>query len=264
MTGPLRDKTVWITRASGQSADLKQLLEAMGLRVIEVPTLQVRARPAAELDSALDRIAGCDWLLLTSANTVRILLDRARATGRLPDLKGDASLRICTVGPATARSVADYGLPVALLPSRYQAEGVLEELLAFHRGNLKGLRILLPRARKAREILPDTLREHGAAVEVIPVYDTVLPEEGRSRLQQILSEDPPDLITLTSSSTVSNLIRLAGSPEPLLKFRYAAIGPITAATARDHDLSVVVQARKSAIPDLAEAIREYFEPPKPA
>jgi len=231
----------------------------MGAQVVELPTIAIQPRPDAELDAAIEKLAGCHWAIFTSANTVQVFLERARKTDRLSDLLDTIEPRICAIGPATGRMVNQYGLTVDLIPSVYQAEGVLEDFLAYHQGTLEGLRILLPRASRAREILPETLRNKGAVVEVIPIYDTVIPEESRNRLQEILTSDPPDMITLTSSSTVTNLVQLSGESASLLKFRYAAIGPITAETARDHELSVVVQASQSTIPGLAVSIQEYFQ-----
>ncbi len=131
--------------------------------------------------------------------------------------------------------------------------------MTFNGGRVEGLRILLPRASRGRELLPQTLREQGAEVNLIAVYDTVVPEESRAKLAHLLKSQPPDLITFTSSSTVSNFATLAEKVEDVQQFRCAVIGPITAATARRQGLKIVVQAEKSSVPDLVSAIENYFK-----
>lgn len=166
---------------------------------------------------------------------------------------------VCAIGPATADRVRDYGGRVDLVPSRYQAEGILESFLERNPVPLSGLRILIPRASRARSILPRRLRELEAEVDVLPVYDTIVPPGSREKLSQVLRNQEPDLVTFTSSSTVRHFVSLAEDPQRLKRYRYAAIGPITAGTAEEHGLQVVVQAGKSTIPDLVEAIVCYFE-----
>ncbi len=245
-----------ITRSSSQASEFRLLLEAAGAEVVETPTIEIMPRLSPELDASVERLGSYDWLMLTSINGARIFLQRASELGRLPFY--EPTPRICTIGPATARGVQEFGLSVDLTPSRYQAEGVIEEFLRLHNGDVKGLRILLPRASKAREILPEELRRQGSEVDVLPVYDTVLPEEGRVRLREALQGPAPDLVAFTSSSTVHNFVDLADGDEALKNLRYAAIGPITAATAAEYGLPVVLQPRKSTIPDLVIAIRRFF------
>ena len=198
--------------------------------------------------------------MFTSDNAVEIFLDRATALGKLPAPKRDSPLpKTCTIGPATADKVKSYGYAVDLVPELYQAEGILKDFVDFNGGRIEGLRILLPRASRARELLPKTLREQGAEVNLIEVYDTVVPQESRSKLTQLFKSHPPDLITFTSSSTVSNFATLAEKVEDVQQFRCAVIGPITAATAREHGLNIVVQAERSSVPDLVRAIERYFQ-----
>ncbi len=256
MTDELKSRRIMITRSSSQASEFRLLLEAAGAEVVETPTIEILPRLGPELDSAIEKLGSYDWVILTSINGARIFLQRASDLGRLPFY--EPTPRICTIGPATARGVQEYGLSVDLTPARYQAEGVIEEFLRLHDGKIRGLRILLPRASKAREILPEELRRQGAEVDVIAVYDTVLPEEGRARVRAALQGPAPDLVAFTSSSTVHNFVDLADGDEALKSFRYAAIGPITAATAAEYDLPVVLEPSKSTIPDLVIAIRRYF------
>jgi len=260
MSQSLHHRTILITRAQGQAPEFQHLLEEAGARVLHLPTIEIRPRPDEELDHAIEALKSCDWLMFTSANAVEIVLDRAQALGKLPAPKGDSPLpKICTIGPATADKVKSYGYAVDLVPELYQAEGILKDFLDFNGGRVEGLRILLPRASRARELLPQTLRKQGAEVNLIEVYDTVVPQGSRSKLTQLFKSQPPDLITFTSSSTVSNFASLAEKVEDVQRFRCAVIGPITAATAREHGLKIVVQAEKSSVPDLVRAIEKYFQ-----
>ena len=260
MSLPLQHRTILITRARGQAPEFQRLLEGAGAQVLHLPTIEIRPRPDAELDRAVEGLKNCDWLMFTSANAVEIFMDRAQALGRLSAPKGDSPLpKICTIGPATADKVKSYGYTADLVPELYQAEGALKDFLDFNGGRVEGLRILLPRASRGRELLPQTLREQGAEVNLIAVYDTVVPEESRAKLAHLLKSQPPDLITFTSSSTVSNFATLAEKVEDVQQFRCAVIGPITAATARRQGLKIVVQAEKSSVPDLVSAIEQYFQ-----
>jgi uroporphyrinogen III methyltransferase/synthase len=230
------------------------LLERAGARVIEVPTIRIVPLQSQEIDSAIQNLEHFEWIFFTSVNGVAVffekLLEFNLDTSHLP--------RICTIGPATGEKVREFGGTVSLQPKVFQAEGVLEDFCALMGDQLDGIRILLPRARVAREFLPQQLRELGADVQVIPVYETQVPLDQQTQLEQTLAKQEPDLITFTSSSTVRNFVALAGDDLDLQKYRYAAIGPITADTAREYGLKVVLQPEKSTVPDLAHAIEEYF------
>lgn len=257
-----KDESLWgrrilITRSASQSSEFRRLLEQAGAVVLDVPTIEIRPRQSAELDRAVEDLSSYDWLMFTSANGARIFLGRASNLGRLPDAK--SMPRICTIGPATARGVKEFGFRVDLTPSLFQAEGILEEFARFQGGDLSGLKILLPRASQAREILPEELRRRGAEVDLIPVYDTVAPEDSRRLLEEALRDGPPDLVTFTSSSTVHNFVALAEDDEILKTLSCAAIGPITAGAAAEYGLKVVLQPQNATIADLAEAIRRYFQ-----
>jgi uroporphyrinogen III methyltransferase / synthase len=251
---PLTGRTIFITRSRHQAAELREILEAAGARVVEIPTIEIQ--PRSDFDWVLGKFREYDWVFFTSANGVRIFLDRAQAVS---GLQQPVLPQICAIGPATAGSIEQYGYQVDLLPSLFQAEGILEDFLARHRGKVEGLRVLLPRAARAREVLPETLSSRGVEVTVVPVYDTILPQGGRERIRQAFAENQPDLITLTSSSTVENFVSLAGDLIDVRDFRYAAIGPITAQTAAEHGLPVVVQPDQFTVPALVAALESYFQ-----
>jgi uroporphyrinogen III methyltransferase/synthase len=194
-------------------------------------------------------------LLVTSANGVRNFLRRLEAGGRgVRDLKG---ITIGAIGPATAAEFAQSGVNVELVPSVYTAEGLLEAL-----GNrdLQGKAFLIPRARVARDIVPRVLTERGARVEVVEAYQTAVPWLPAGELQHLLTP-PPDVITFTSSSTVTNFAKLAGEnnvSQLLRGVTVASIGPITSATVRKLGLVVTVEAKESTIPGLVGAIAGHF------
>lgn len=260
MTRPLENRTILITRARNQAPDFRRMLEQQGAQVLELPTIEIRPRPDPELDQAVKGLDHCDWLMFTSANAVEIFLDRARLLERLPGGTDNTALpKICTIGPATAEKVKSYGYSVDLVPRLYQAEGVLEEFLDFHEGQIKGLRILLPHASEARELLPRTLRGQGAEVNLVPIYDTIIPEESYAQLAQLFKGHTPDMITFTSSSTVKHFVALAEGIEKINEVPCAVIGPITAETAAENALNIVVQPEQSTVTDLVEAMGRYFQ-----
>jgi len=255
---PLEGRTILITRTKSQSTEFRRRLEAAGARVLEVPAIEIRPRMSPQLDDAIDRFEDYDWLFFTSANAVEIFADRIahlRPDFRPGDLKRP---KLCAIGPATSQKIQDYGYPVSLVPAVFQAEGVIEELTRYQAGQLEGVKILLPRAAQAREILPQELRRRGAVVDLIPVYDTVLPDRTANTLGQLLRDVSIDLITFTSSSTVHNFVQAAGPEAKLSSWSYAAIGPITAATAKEYGLPIAVMPGNWTVPDLAQAIVEYF------
>lgn len=251
-TRPLAGRTILITRSQTQAPEFRKLLEGSGARVLEIPTIEIRPRPAQELEYVIRAIERYDWLIFTSANGAEIFLKRLRQAGA-----GKPTPRVCAIGPGTAQKVKQFGYRVDFVPQVYQAEGVLEGFLQFHGNRLGGLRILIPRASRAREILPEVLRQRGADVVVLPVYDTVIPETSRIEMRDALEKEAPDLITFTSSSTVENFLALAQDVD-VRRFRYAAIGPITAAAARERGLNVVLQAPQSTVPALVKAVEDFF------
>jgi uroporphyrinogen III methyltransferase/synthase len=184
-------------------------------------------------------------------------MERLRRQGL--DARALADLRICCIGPRTSRELTSYGLQADVIPSEYQAEGIIDALSG--RG-MDGQRILIPRARVAREILPEQLRAAGAAVDVVPVYQTVRPHTEVASLCDLLAKRSVDMLTFTSSSTVTNFVELFAGPEQLREAigdtPVACIGPITAATAREHGMSVQVMPTENTVPAMADAIVRFF------
>ena len=253
---PLFGKRIVITRAREQADVLRDALEELGAQTIALPTIEIRD-PASwkPLDLAIGRLEEFHYLLVTSANGVRNFLRRLDVCGRdVRDLKG---LTIGAIGPATAAEFAKTGVKVDFIPDEYRAEGLLEVLGG---RDLKGKGFLIPRAKVARDLVPRVLTERGARVEVVTAYETALPEFGPGELEGLLNP-APDVITFTSSSTVTHFARLLGHrpvKEALAGVAIASIGPITSATIRKLGLSVSVEARESTVPGLVRALTEYF------
>lgn len=249
----LSGKTVLITRARKQAGTLRLLLEQEGARVLEAPAIEIVERPEkiAELEKAIMK-SRYAWLVLTSVNTVNIvnnLLIGLKEDWRLFDNR-----KIACIGTATADRVRDLGGKVSLVPLKFQAESLAEQLL---RQGIAGKNILLPRAEGSRRILIDELEAHGAAVDEIQVYRAEIPAGSQEELLRILENEPVDFITFTSSSTAHHFVEMAGSLLSKLtpnKTRIASIGPITSETLREYGLIVSVEASEFTIHGLVEAL----------
>ena len=251
---PLAGERVLVTRAKDQAGSLAEELEALGATVIEIPSIEIRP-PASyvALDATLNNIENYDWLILTSVNGVDALFGRMAALGFGPERL--LHLNIATIGPATREKIEEHGLPVDVVPEKYVAESVVAALWE----QVRGKRVLLVRAKVARDVIPEELRKAGARVHVVEAYETVVPEESRARLQQALSDPKqrPTAITFTSSSTARNFLTLLGSDEPVRTLHgitIASIGPVTSATLRELGLPVDVEAKEYTIPGLVKAL----------
>jgi uroporphyrinogen III methyltransferase/synthase len=244
---PLFGQRIIVTRDSAQSSMLAEPLEALGAETLFVPVIEI-ADPSetSSLDEAVRNLHTYDWLIFTSANGVRHFVESLdRSTADLRCLRG----KLCAVGSATAAALAALHLRVDVTPDEYVAESLLEALSG---ETLTGKRVLLPRAAVARDLVPDTLRQRGAIVDVVEAYRTVLPENAAERAREALAHHP-QWITFTSSSTVKNWIAVAGR-ESLDGVKVASIGPITSRTARNLGLTVDVEADPHTIEGLVEAI----------
>lgn len=258
--GVLRGVRVLVGRAKHQAGALSKELRKCGATVLEIPFIEIRKpRSFTPLDSALKNLKTYDWLILTSVNGVDAMwtrLQKLRATRTLRSLKG--SLRIAAIGPATKKALEQRGLTVNVVPKEYVAESVVRSL----RAKVKGKRVLLVRAKVARDVIPRELRRAGAHVDVVESYETVVPLASRRRLQAALknSKTRPNVVTFTSSSTVRNFVGLLGSKRSVSGRQFdgilmSSIGPVTSATLREVGLRPDIQAKEFTIPGLVEAIR---------
>ncbi len=255
----LAGKTILITRARGQSGDFTTQLKKVGAEVIEFPTIEI-VPPLhwEEVDRAMDQLKSYDWIIFTSANGVDFFWQRMMERGK--NLRLPSSLEVCAIGPATANRLKMKRVFVHYIPKEFIAESILE---GFEKMAIKGKRILLARAKKARDILPKGLKEIGAEVDVVAVYRTIRSKGGSKRLQRLLAEGKIDAIAFTSSSTVNHFAELLKQEElkKLLKgIAIACIGPVTSRTAKEWKLKVRIQPKRYTIPGLTRAIADYFSP----
>jgi uroporphyrinogen-III synthase len=256
---PLSGQRILVGRARHQARALAETLRQRGADVLEVPFIEIRPpRSYQPLDQALRRLSEYHWLILTSVNGVDALWARLEKL-RIPS-RSLRHLKVVAIGPATKKAIEKRGLRVDLVPEEYVAESVVKSL----RNRVRGARVLLARARVARDVIPRKLRQLGAQVDVVEAYETVLPESSRQRLSSVLgvSDQRPTVITFTSSSTVRNFLALLdargrGRPRHtslLDGIQLASIGPVTSATMKQLGLPVHIQATQYTIPGLVQAI----------
>lgn len=259
-TGRLAGRRILVGRARHQADALASGLRALGAEVIEIPFIEIR-KPSSykPLDSALKNFSDYDWLILTSVNGVEAVWDRMK---KLHLSKEHLQhLQLAAIGPATRKAIEKRGIRVDVVPGEYVAESVVESL----RDQIAGKRVLLARAKIARDVIPRELRKLGAQVDVVEAYETVIPRSSRARLRAVLKDAKrrPDVITFTSSSTVRNFVTLLGGAhgrnarayiDRLQGVKSASIGPVTSSTLRELGLPVDIEAREYTIPGLIEAI----------
>jgi uroporphyrinogen III methyltransferase/synthase len=270
---PLHGQVVAVTRARAQASELAERLRELGADVVETPAIRIEPRPVeGELRDAIERIEEYALVCLTSANGVRLLFDaiarretqRARAAadrsardaralaGRAPpgaplhDARVLAGAVVAAIGPGTAAELERHGIRADVVPERFVAEALVEALATV---DVAGKRVLVARAAEARSVLPDALRERGAEVDDVALYDTVaepLGEAERTALERA------SYVTFTSSSTVRFL--LGAGVRPPEGARIVSIGPVTSATAQEHGLTVHVEAERHDIDGLVAAL----------
>src|SRR2546429_1258042 len=254
---PLAGRRIVVTRAREQAGELARALEALGAEVLAVPT--IRIVPLADLTAlrpALTDPAGYDWIVFTRQNTVQVVCDGLREWGLAArDL---TRMAVAAIGPATAQALERYGVTLDVVPATYVAEAVVAAVVA--RGAVHGKRFLVPRAREARDALPEGLRALGALVDVIPVYETVRAAGDGSALTTQILGGTIDAVTFTSSSTVRGFVDLVGRPAATSgRFTTVVIGPVTAATARELGITVAIEAGGDTARGRVAALVRHFE-----
>jgi len=253
---PLSGWRILTTRASKQSGGLAAPLREMGAEVVEIPTIEIKPPSSYKaLNAALKNISKYDWLILTSVNGVESLFARLKKL-RIPSAKL-AHLQVAAIGPATQREIEKQGVTVAVTPDRYVAEAVVEAL----KGKTKGKRVLLVRAKVARDVLPTELRKSGARVDVAEAYETHVPKAAKAKLNRLFSNDTsrPDIVTFTSSSTATNFLALLEKDHwhGLREIWLASIGPVTSDTLRQAGFKPNIEALEYTMEGLALAIAKH-------
>ena len=270
---PLAGTRILVGRARHQAGSLSASLRSLGATVIEIPFIEIRKPQSYRpLDDALRNIRNYDWLILTSANGVEAMWERVR---KLRITRTNLQhLQIAAIGPATKKAIVKHGLKVKMVPEEYVAESVVKGL----RDKVNGKRVVLIRAKVARDVIPEELRAAGAAVDVIEAYETVAPAKSRVRLRALMRNAArrPHVVTFTSSSTAKNFAELlcgsgapprsdGAKPRPHTDLRkvkadsfngiqFASIGPVTSATLRELQMPVAIEAREFTMGGLIRAI----------
>jgi uroporphyrinogen-III synthase len=251
---PLRSKRILVTRAQDQAETLLEKIRALGGEPVPFPTIDFS--PLAdfhELDSALTRASSFDWIVFTSANGVRHVVERLKQLGQVPQsiIKGSGarSPKLAAIGPATSRSLAELGLPVDFVPTKFLGEQIAAELPVD-----RGASALLLRADIASDVMARGLAARGVVVTDVDAYRTILPVAPDVDLSAI------DAITFTSSSTVRNFLEmLDGKLEGLDAETVFCIGPVTAGTAHESGLGVDAVAAEHTVDGLISTMLKYYE-----
>lgn len=261
---PLEGKTVVVTRPREQAASLVDPLERLGAQVLVAPTIRIlpRTLDGRIVRTVVNDLADYGLVIFTSANGVDVFLDYL-AELVLPLSALDETI-VAAVGPRTASALEERGVTCDVVADDFVAEGLLDTLRA-RAVPLAGTRVLMPSARLARTVIPDTLRASGAVVDVLPVYDTVAAERLEVPAEQI---ERADFVTFTASSTAEQFVALMGAAgarggasgsarslaERLDGVRLCSIGPVTSETLRELGLTVAVEAREHTGEGLVAAI----------
>jgi uroporphyrinogen III methyltransferase/synthase len=256
---PLMGRSIVVTRAREQASELVKHLSDLGAECIECPTIKV-APPddITPLDTAIDNLSSYAWLIFTSVNGVNFFFNRLFEKNK--DVRDLTHVRTAVIGPATAKRLFDFGLKSDIVPESYRAESVVK---AFAKEDIIGKKILLPRAKEARPILPLELTRMGAVVDEVEAYCTKAVKDDADFILKRLEERTIDMITFTSSSTVKNFHAFLPpkSFDSLIQgVTIASIGPITADTARNLGFDVHIVAESYTIPGLCRAIQQYYHP----
>jgi uroporphyrinogen III methyltransferase/synthase len=243
---PLHGRRVVVTRARAQASGLAATLRGLGAEVVELPAIRIEPRIDSE---QVQKVAGAlgvyELICLTSPNGVRLLFEAMENAGL--DARALAGVTVAAIGPGTARALAERGVLADVVPERFVAEGLIE---ALEEEEVDGARVLVARAAEARDVLPDALRERGAEVDVVPLYETVREEPAA---EEVEAAQGADYVTFTSSSTVTNLTAALGDRFPG-GARIVSIGPITSEAVRAAGLEVDVEAERHDVDGLLAAL----------
>ncbi len=274
---PMFGQRILVTREHMEGFDI---LEDLGAEVIQFSTVEIVPPDTwTDIDASLDRVQTYDWLIFTSANGVKYFF--ARMIERDIDIRELRGIRICAIGPKTARAIRQFGLRVDLMPEEFRAEGLIEAIMKMQgqgagvQGQdpsraagslpldagtlLKGMRFLLPRAEKARDIFPDKVRELGGIIDMPVAYRAVKPDYHGKRLRRFLEEGRVTVVTFTSAATFHNFREIMGSDadELLNRVAIAVIGPVTARAVEKAGLKVSIMPEEATVEAMVDSIRTW-------
>ncbi|MGQ9843836.1 MAG: uroporphyrinogen-III C-methyltransferase [Spirochaetota bacterium] len=249
-TLPLFGKRVVVTRTREQASTLAQKLVSLGADVVEFPTIAVqKCADLTKLHTAIENISRYDWIVFTSQNAVNIFFSELFSLGN--DVRS-IQVKIAAIGPATAHALRQYSIVPDLIPQEYVAESLID---AFSTVDIDNKSILIPCSAKAREVLYAGLKEKGANVERVDIYDTIIPTVDEETKKSVLTAD---IITFTSSSTVRNFVDIMQKDYTDTAL-IACIGPITAREANKHGLTPHIVAQEYTIDGLVDALVKFLK-----
>jgi uroporphyrinogen III methyltransferase/synthase len=243
---PLHGRRVVVTRARAQASGLASTLAGLGAEVVELPAVRIVPRlDSDEVRRAVDEIYSYALVCLTSPNGARLLFDALASAGR--DARALSAAMVAAIGPGTAAALRDHGVIADIVPDRSIAEALVEALADI---DVSGRPALIARAAEARDVLPDALRERGAEVDVVALYETVAEDPDPEALE---AAREADYVTFTSSSTVRKFVDAVGDGFPR-GARVVSIGPVTSEAAREAGLEVHVEAERHDPDGVVEAL----------
>ncbi len=254
---PLLGKNIVVTRAREQASSIAQMLSSLGANVVQFPTIEIQSiSDFTEVDKEVDNMSSYDWVIFTSINGVEHFYNRLSTIKK--DSRIFATSKISAIGPATAQGLKERGIEPDFIPTAYMAEGIVEGLNQF---GVNGKNILIIRAKEARELLPVELEKAGANVKILTIYETIASENNKEELTKMIENDTIDCVSFGSSSTVKNFF--AQIPVDLVKksnkLKFASIGDITTNTLSEFGFNADIQPQNFTIPELVQAIREYYK-----
>ncbi|MBD5607573.1 MAG: uroporphyrinogen-III C-methyltransferase, partial [Desulfovibrio sp.] len=258
-TLPLLGKTIIVTRAREQASDLARGLAKLGAAIIECPAIKIEPlTDYSKADAAIKNIAEYQWIIFTSANGVKYFWQRLNSEGL--DSRALWRAKIVAIGPGTADALLKNGVIADFIPSSFVAEEVANQLIGQEGAALANQKVLIPRAAKARSVLPDELSAADMIVDVVPVYETVAGEGCGDDIAKLIEEGRVDCATFGSSSSVANFLDIVSvdALKAASGLALAAIGPITARALSDKGLSATIQPDQYTIPALIKAIAQYY------
>ena len=254
MTEAMAGHRVLVTRAAHQAGKLSEALRAVGAEPIEVPVLEIQPPASYDaLDQALSHLYSYDWLIVTSANTVRAMVERCVAL----KVRLDATMHVAAIGLGTAEAARSAGLKVTLTPEHY----IAEDLVIAMGDRVRGKRVLLARAAIARDVIPEALRRAGATLNVVDAYQNGVPAAAPEQLRKAMAAGVA-AVTFTSSSSATHLAevaRMAGMRFPFEGVHGISIGPVTSQTLRELGWPPAAEAETHDIPGLVEAMKRALQ-----
>jgi uroporphyrinogen III methyltransferase/synthase len=263
---PLFGKRVLVTRASEQADSLAQALRERGAQAVELPMIRIEPpQDPTQLQAAVRSLRSYQWLVFTSQNGVRAFFAELARQGL--DSRSLYGLRIAAIGPSTGQALEPFGVRCDVMPESFRGEALAEVMLREQSQGMRDIRVLLPRAAVARDVLPETLRDAGAHVDVVEAYRTfgAAPETAQ-KLSDLIDQGELDVVTFTASSTVDHTLAALGvdGAQRLRGLTLASIGPITTDTATARGLEIDITAETYTIAGLVAALERHFSTVRPS